>query len=108
MKKLDLINLTAVVLAVVGVILEVVGGVVFSGPTTVGMKLDLSPRLYVGIAVMIAGLAAAIVGTAMTEKKQLNKTVSSVALYAAVIALLFALVFLVLTIVMPVLNPTNG
>lgn len=108
LKAIDGINIASILLAVAGIVLEVVGGAVFSVPVSVGMNTNLSPLMFVGIALMAAALAAAIVGSALTEKKGMNKVISAIALYLAVLALMFAVVFLVLTIVMPVLNPTNG
>lgn len=107
-KALDSINIAAILLAVVGIVLEVVGGAVFSVPVSVGMNTNLSPLMFVGIALIAVSLAVSIVGSAVTEKRGLNKPVSAVALYLAVLALMFAIVFLALTIVMPVINPSNG
>lgn len=108
MKRLDFINVAALLLSLAGVILEVVGGAVLSVPTGIGMNLNLSPLIFIGLLLMTLGLATAIVGTVLTEKRGLNKPLSTLALYVSVIAIMFAIVFLVLTIVMPVLRPSNG
>lgn len=107
-KSLDLINISAIILTLVGVVLEVVGGEVLSVPISVGINTNLSPVLFVGIAVIVISLAVSIVGSAITESRNLNKPVSAVAIYLSVIAVMFAIVYLVLTIVMPVFNPANG
>lgn len=108
MKKLDRVNIAAIILTVAGIIIEVVGGAVFSPAVSVGMNTNLSPVMFVGIGTIVASLICAIVGSAMTEKHELNKKVSSIAIYAAVLAVMFAIVFVILTVVWPVLNPTNG
>ena len=108
LKKLDYLNLGAIVLAVIGVIVEIIGGAVFSVPIDIGFNLALSPVMFVGIGIMAVGLVLAIAGTALTEKCGLNKKLSTAALYLTTIALMFAFVYLVLVVVMPVLKPKNG
>ena len=108
LKKLDYFNLCGIVLAVVGLIVEYIGGAVFSVPETIGFNFDLSPVMFVGIALIALGLISAIIGTAMTVKKDLNRKLSTAALYITAIALMLSVVYVVLVIVMPVLRPTNG
>lgn len=107
LNKFDSINLAAIVLTVVGIILEVVGGIM-SVPETVGLNTSLNVLVYVGIAVIVIGLAVAIAGSIVTEKLETNKVISSIAIYLAVVAVMFAIVYLALTMAMPLLNPTNG
>ena len=107
LNRFDHVNTGAIILTVLGLILEVAGGIA-SVPTTVGLNTNLSPILYAGILVIIVGLATAIAGSVMTEKKDMNKCISSIAIYLAVLAVMFALVFVVLTIAWPVINPANG
>ena len=108
LKPLDYINLGSILVTLVGLIVLIVGGAVLSQPEGVGINTNLSPAMFVGVALIVVALAASIVGSAFTEKYRLNKAISAVALYFAVVALMFAIVFFVLTIVMPVLNPANG
>lgn len=107
LNKFDSTNLAAIVLTVVGIILEVVGGIM-SVPETVGLNTSLNVLVYVGIAVIVIGLAVAIAGSIVTEKLETNKVISSIAIYLAVVAVMFAIVYLALTMAMPLLNPTNG
>ena len=107
LKKQDYINVASIILSVVGIILEVIGGSL-SKPTTVGFNLALSPVLYVGVALIVVALILSIAGSVMTEKYGLNKKISSIALYLSVILIMVSIVYVVLVIVMPVLNPTNG
>ena len=79
-----------------------------SVPTTIGFNFDLSPVIFVGIGLIVVGLVLAIIGTALTIRCDLNKKLSTAALYITAIALMGALVYVVLVIVMPVLRPTNG
>lgn len=108
MKKLDRVNVAAIILTIAGIVLEVIGGVVFSPAVSVGMNTNLSPVMFVGIGTIVVSLICAIAGSVMTEKHELNKKVSTIAIYAAILAIMFAIVFVILTIVWPVLNPTNG
>lgn len=108
MKKFDLFNLGAVILAVAGLIVEYIGGAVFSVPTSIGFNTDLSPVIFIGIGMMVVALILAIIGTVFTEKKQLNKTLSTVALFVSAIAIMIAIVYVGLVVAMPVLRPTNG
>ena len=59
--KFDYLNLAGGALAVVGLILAVIGCAVLSVPEGIGMNLDLSPLVYVGVALIAAGLAAYVV-----------------------------------------------
>lgn len=107
LKRLDTINVAAIVLSILGLLLEIIGAAV-SVPTSVGLNFNLSPLVYVGIAVAVIGLIVAIIGSAKTEKAELNKAVSTAALYIAVIAVLILPIIAGLAIAMPVINPTNG
>lgn len=108
MKKYDYLNLAAVALSILGILLEVVGGVVFSPAVSVGVNTNLSPVLLIGLGVIVIALVPAIWGSVVTERHGLNKTLSTAAIYLAVLAVMFAVVFLLLTMFWPVLNPANG
>ena len=108
LKALDFANIGAIVLTIAGLIMDIVGGAALSPAVGIGINTNLSPVMIVGMVLIALGLAAAIYGSVITESKELNKVVSSVAIYLAVAAIMFAIVFLALTIVWPVLHPTNG
>lgn len=108
LKALDFVNIGAILLTVAGLVMDIVGGAVLSPAVGIGPNTNLSPVMIVGMVLIVLGLAVAIYGSVITESKQLNKIISSVAIYLAVAAVMFAIVFLALTIVWPVLHPTNG
>ena len=106
--KFDYLNLAGGALAVVGLILAVIGCAVLSVPEGIGMNLDLSPLVYVGVALIAAGLAASSVGNAFYKRCDMNRAIASAALYAAAIALMVVVVLIACTIFRPVINPSNG
>lgn len=106
--KFDYLNLAGGALAVVGLILAVIGCAVLSVPEGIGMNLDLSPLVYVGVALIAAGLAASSVGNAFYKRCDMNRAIASAVLYAAAIALMVVVVLIACTIFLPVINPSNG
>ena len=108
MKKFDYFNVVAIALAVLGIIVAVIGGSALSPATSVGMNTNLSPVLYIGCALIAVSLILAIIGSVLTEKHDLNKVYSTIALYLSVLSVMFVIVYTVLVIVWPVLRPTNG
>lgn len=106
--KLDYLNLAGGAIALAGFILAVIGCTVLSVPEGIGMNLDLSPVVYIGVALIIVGLAAAIVGNAFYKSHDMNRAVASTALYIAAIALMVVIVLIAYTIFIPVINPSNG
>lgn len=108
LNKFDFINVGGVAAAVVGFILAIIGSAVLSKPEGIGVNFNLSPLVWVGVAVLAAGLAATIVGNVFYKTRDMNRIVASASLYVAVIALMVIIVVIALTIVMPVINPSNG
>lgn len=99
------IDIAAVVF---GIVLELVGGLVFSKTYGVGLNLNLSPVLYTGIVFIFIGFMVAFILEIIGRIKKINCPVSHIALAVAIVALLFAIIFVALVITMPVLNPSNG
>lgn len=109
LKPLDYIHIGAIALAVLAFVLEIIGGQVLSYPTKIGFNFDeLSPVLFVGFAFVVVGLLASIAGSVLTEKYELNKFLSSLALYFTIAMLMVGILFIVWTIVWPVVFPVNG
>ncbi len=107
--KLDYLNLGSVIGSLIGFVLALVGCLALSNKVGIGVNTSLSPVVYVGIAVLVVGLALSIAGNIYYEKKDdMNRIFASTALYVAVIALMIVAVVIILTILMPVLHPTNG
>lgn len=108
-KALDGINLGAIALSLIAFILEVIGGQVLTHPTKIGFNFtELHPLLFVGFILTVAALLVSIVGSVLTEKKELNKFWSSFALYLTIAVVMVAILFVAWTIVWPVLFPVNG
>lgn len=112
MKKLnkpDYINAAATAVAALGLILAFVGCLVLSTKEGIGVNLALSPVVYIGAALIVAGLVGAILGNLRYIKStDMNRVAASLALYVTVIALLVVIVLVAYTIFIPVLNPSNG
>lgn len=108
LNKLDYINVAGGALAIVGFILGVIGCAVLSVPEGIGVNTDLSPMVYVGIALIVLGLAAAITGNVFYKSHDMNRVVADIAIYAAVILLMIMIVVVAYTIFIPVINPSNG
>ncbi len=107
LNKYDYVNIGSIAFSIIGLILLLVGKNL-SQAVGVGANLNLSPVMILGVVLVAAALCTAIIGSVVTEKYNLNKTTSTVALYLAVLLLMFALVFVVYTIVDPILHPVNG
>ena len=108
LKRFDYVNIVSTIAAVLGLCLSTFGGLVLSKPTDIGVNLALSPLVYVGVAMIVAGLIGAIVGNVNYEKHGLNRKWAGIALYAAVIAIAVVTFVVTYTILIPVLHPTNG
>lgn len=107
LKKLDYLHIGSILLSVLGLILEIIGGSI-SVPETVGMNTNLNIMVWIGLALIVLSLVVSIYGSVITEKQGLNKTLSTIAIYLAVVALMFSSVYILLVMLMPVLHPTNG
>lgn len=107
LKKYDYVNIASIAFSVIGLILLFVGKNL-SQAVGVGANLNLSPVMILGIVFAAAALCSAIVGSVVTEKYELNKTISTIALYLAVLLVMFALILVVYTMVDPILHPVNG
>ncbi|HIR40115.1 MAG TPA: hypothetical protein IAB90_07030 [Candidatus Coproplasma stercoripullorum] len=108
LNKLDYLNVGGCALAVIGFILGVIGCAVLSVPEGIGVNTDLSPMVYVGIALIVLGLAAAITGNAFYKSHDMNRVAASVTIYVAVILLMVMILVVAYTIFILVINPSNG
>ena len=93
---------------VIGIVLELIGGLVLSKTYGVGLNLNLSPLVYVGIAFIILGFVISVIVENVYNKKKVDCSLSHIAVLTALVAVLFAVIFLALVITLPVLMPSNG
>lgn len=109
LNKSDYINVASSAAAAIGLILAFVGCLALSGKEGIGVNLALSPVVYIGVALIVIGLAGAIFGNLRYIKgNDMNRFAASLALYITVVALLVVIVLVAYTIFIPVLNPSNG
>ena len=104
--KVNQINIASIVVTVIGIILEIIGGM--TTDSGVGVNLILNPVTYVGMAVIAVGLIIAIVGYNHAEAAGADWRLACIALYFAEAAVVFAVVFMVMCIIWPLYNPANG
>lgn len=100
-------DLTALVVEVAGVVVTIIGNVL-SPAIAVGANFNLSPVLFVGLAVTVIGLIFAIAVSVMNNKKKIKSTLGTVAILVGVLAVIASIAIIVLTIVLPLFKPTNG
>jgi hypothetical protein len=107
-QKANAVSLLAILLDLVGVLLEVVGALVLTPAVNIGINLDLNPVTYVGVALCVVGLVAAILGRLLVKKLRSNEVLAIATLQVAILVFLFAVIFLALVILWPVICPANG
>lgn len=108
LNKLDYLSVASSAAAVVGFALALVGCLVLSVQEGIGVNLSLSPVVYVGVVMILAGLVGAIAANVLYSKNDMNRVAATVAIYLAVIAVMAVSILVAYTILIPVLNPSNG
>lgn len=92
---------------IIGVILEIVGGVM-SSTTAIGFNFDLSPLMIVGIVLVVVGFVAHFPLKILSKKLNINAALLDIEAILMIIAIFFAVAYLVCVIVWPVVFPANG
>lgn len=109
LNKADYINVASTAAALLGLILVLVGCLLFSPVLGIGINLNLSPAVYVGAVLIVAGFIGAILGNLRYNRTQgMNRVAASLALYVVVIAAMIMVMLIAYTIFIPVINPSNG
>lgn len=91
-----------------GVVLELVGGLLLSPPIDIGLNTNISLLTYVGVAMIALGLVGYIVICVMAKKLTYNTILKDILMLVSIMAFIAAVIFLACVIVWPTIFPVNG
>lgn len=92
----------------VGLVLELIGGLLLSPPVDIGINTNISPLTYVGLALVVVGLIGYIVICILGKKLSYNKTLKDILMLVCILAVIAAIIILACVIAWPAIFPENG
>lgn len=93
---------------ILGIVLELIGGITSSGMESVGFNTNLPAIMIVGLVLIVASFIAHIVLKCCQKRLNLDPVLLDAEAIIAIVAIFFGIVYLACVIVWPVLFPTNG
>ena len=72
----------------VGLVLELIGGLLLSPPVDIGINTNISPLAYVGLALVVVGLIGYIVICILGKKLSYNKTLKDILMLVCILAVI--------------------
>lgn len=92
----------------VGLVLELIGGLLLSPPIDIGINTNISPLTYVGVALVAVGLIGYIVTCILNKKLSYSKNLKDILMLVSILAVIAAVIILACVIVWPAVFPKNG
>ncbi|WP_294448854.1 hypothetical protein [uncultured Gemmiger sp.] len=92
----------------IGVVLELIGGLLLSPPVGIGINTNISPVTYVGLALVIVGLIAYIAICVVSKKLTYTPILKDILMLGSIMAFILSCIFIGCVIVWPTIFPANG
>ncbi|MBR4209976.1 MAG: hypothetical protein IKQ96_07180 [Lachnospiraceae bacterium] len=94
--------------SIIGIVLELIGGLLLSPPIDIGINTNISPLAYVGAGLVVLGLLGYIIVCIIAKKLSYSKVLKDVLMLVSIMAFFAAVILLACVIVWPAIFPVNG